>query len=216
MEQLNFRFIIDIEAIIDLDYGLLKFLSTGDKLNKKYFKSNILSESDAYFKNLIVSSKSDTILEDVLEDRYKDNATSLYYEIMNKYEEDIILNSILTDVYKLSNNWMNAKEAGIKCTANCRTDLQYEYCKKFMASDYTILKDQYDMMPYSNVIINRITDIILYEKNLNQVGKSIYYISRACNYKEDGTRLDLLDKYFPCSTKAIDMYVKFKYMKERN
>ena len=210
MDKKGNKVLIDFSAAIDTSYGVFRYLITSKKFKLTYFKDNVIRASDAYYKNMIVSSKEKNPLKLLLTDEYISSADEMYNELCTSYKPNVLKYSRTTDILKLTYTWKKGKDLGIECVLNCKDVNEYEYIHKILPNDYPVTLQEYDATNYDEIIIRDVIDLQTYQ-NLKQPHLCIYLLNIGINYDEHGMLRPEAYSYFPAESKVIDMYTGYRY-----
>ena len=209
-EKTGVKLILDFNACIDTSFGVIKYLKTSKKFDSSYFDENVMRRSDAYIKNRLIASNSINPLTIIFKEKYYNSIDDIWKELKETSYFYIIMNSIVTDIFRLSMTLIKAKEARIESAINCNNADEVE-CVSRIFKDYPILKQEYDMDKFDTLFCMEASDSYKYE-NLAKPKKALYLGNKATNFKDGKLAPDLVTAYFPCLINAADVYVGYTYM----
>lgn len=170
---------VEFDCLLGIDIGAtLLFL-------KKYLRSDYVnpvyhSTLNTYY-NMIIWREEKNPLKLVLKKQYHEYADALLAEFLGKYEEEIYLNSPVTEVLKYMNFLLNDDDNLVKCVVNCHSRIQEKIIRKLM-SKATIEIGRYDITGMSTLFIDDLEDLPKYH---NVDGKYLYLMMKKRNINDN-------------------------------
>lgn len=170
------KVLVDFEIIMDLDLATVYYLITSCKSPDVLNPVIGIADSLSAIRNMLLFRKTRNPLEVCIKEEYKDSIDSVYKDLMNEYEEEILKltrpNDLFNYFYMLSKT-----DNLVNITVNCRTELQKDMFNKFISTLTTSVNER-DLEEYDTLYLKYSDDIVEY-KNIEK--KKIYLANALYN-----------------------------------
>lgn len=179
MKELEYgcKVLFEFQTIVDLDLALLRYIQL-EFSKSKFFNKQVLSADTYTLKALLVTRTNKNPLSVIIEDEYMDKIETLYNELIDTKEEDILKLALPLATLTLI-GVLNKGESGIECVVNCKNVVEEQFIK-YIDKDIVTITDRYnvDLSKYSGYYIKNVEDSIKYK---TFSGKSIYFLDYEYN-----------------------------------
>ena len=173
----------EFDCIVDINYGILRLIQIKYN-NSDYIKQHILDADDYTLKCILLERKEYNPLYIALKDDYRDNAESLYNEIINNEYNEVLKYSYGNALFGLMNVYINT-EGAINVTVLCKNETQEQYIKKLNKNMKVIISEYKDIdtSEYDSYFVEYYPNILKYGES-TIAGKSIFIPSYGYNLED--------------------------------
>jgi len=176
MAEYGNNVLLELDTIIDLDYGIIKLIRQKYN-NLEYMKDYMLNADEYFTKCMILSRKDPNPVTIMLQDKYLDNANSIYEDMLEQDMDTILELTPPTNIFGLLQTYRKT-DGIIKCTILCKNVREEQYIKSIDPSLNVIVGDHsVDLTIYDSIFIKNYRDTLKYNKLNRLEGKSLF-ISR--------------------------------------
>lgn len=153
--------LVEFDCLLGIDVGttmlFLKKYKYSDYIDPAAFHSSL----NAYY-NAVVWREDRNPLKQILKPDYQDSADDLYNEFFGRYENEIYLNSPITEVTKYMNVLLSDKDNLAACHINCHSNNQVELIRKLIPNAQIEL-GRYDLEGVSTLFLDDMEDLPNYQ-----------------------------------------------------
>ena len=212
-DLVNNKILAQFNMMVDIDIAIFKYVVDlyGSSEYVHPYASKI--KNDFRIIQRLISRKYENPLKMIMP---KVDTESLYHELLNTKEQELLEYAIPTDLLRLMLTYNKNVPSNMRdITILCDNEIEAKYIQDIDSSLKIIIepdKSKIDLSNYNILYIKYYNELRQYK---NVTGKYIYLPMAAYTYEKDGTTLNKLITIFYSDVndiKLIDLYVKVKYV----
>lgn len=213
----DYNVLIESSMIIDSDFGIIRVLNNKYN-NANFVNSKMVAAPDKVLLGELIFRDNINPLYSFIKSEYTNSVEDLYLEILEKEAEEIVNQSIITNIKNLIDSFILSKT--IKINISCRNIYEKQLIEKTFNNDKNIITivddiENIDIKNINNIYIKNYKDILKF-KDLK--GKNIYIPLYKFNYDSISKNKNIvplreISMLIPYSTvSVIELYNKTQYI----
>lgn len=210
------KILLDFEVIVDLDIASVRFFIDNCK-NDDILNTNIgLINTLSGIRNVMLFRRINNPLAVCIKEEYYEDIDSLYSDLINKYEKEILDLSRPNDLFNYF-YMLNCTNNLANITINCKSENQIEFIKSKFDNAKVVLNER-NLENYDTLYLKYASDIVQYT---NIINKKIYLINGMYNFDAglfkpaillivDQNIVNTIDPYKDLTIPALYTIINFK------